>query len=159
MGQTLKLTNFSGEHVVFSRKESARKILGLVTDDPERSAAGLIQMYEHRWAVELFFQDSKPLLGLGQYQNRSYGAAVTQLPPDVGTGRDVLSNDSQIAQRSRLCWVIHSGWIITHSECVAQCTNDHLPRLREARPTCSWTYEFTKVPVPSHFVMGEPKRL
>jgi SRSO17 transposase len=67
-------------HVVFSRKGGARKILGLVTDAPELSAAGLIQTYEIRWVVELFFKDSKQLLGLGQYQNRSYGAAVIHLP-------------------------------------------------------------------------------
>jgi SRSO17 transposase len=65
--------------VVFSRKGDARKILGLVTDAPELSAAGLIQTYEIRSVVELSFKDSKQLLGLGQYQNRSYGAAVIHL--------------------------------------------------------------------------------
>jgi Transposase DDE domain len=50
-----------------------------VTDDPELSAVGLIPTYEKRWAVELFFKDSKQLLGLGHYQNRSCGAAVTHL--------------------------------------------------------------------------------
>ncbi len=75
----LKVSTLGGLHVVFSRKGSGRKILGLVTDAPELSAAGLIQTYESRWAVELFFKDSKQLLGLGQYQNRSYGAAVTHL--------------------------------------------------------------------------------
>jgi Transposase DDE domain len=66
-------------HVVFSRKGSARKSLGLVTDNPEQSAAGLIQTYEIRWAVELFFKDCQQLLGLGHYQNRAYGAAVIHL--------------------------------------------------------------------------------
>jgi hypothetical protein len=66
-------------HVAFSRKGAARKIRGLVTDAPELSAAGLIPTYEIRWTVELFFKDSKQLLGLGQYQNRSCGAAVTHL--------------------------------------------------------------------------------
>jgi SRSO17 transposase len=75
----LKVSTLGPLHVVFSRKGFARKILGLVTDDPELSAAGLIQTYENRWAVELFFKDSKQLLGLGHYQNRSYGAAVTHL--------------------------------------------------------------------------------
>jgi hypothetical protein len=32
-----------------------------------------------QWAVEQFFKDCQQLLGLGQYQNRSYGAAVTHL--------------------------------------------------------------------------------
>jgi SRSO17 transposase len=75
----LKVSTLGSLHVVFSRKGSAQKILGLVTDNPELSAAGLIQTYESRWVVELFFKDSKQLLGLGQYQNRSYGAAVTHL--------------------------------------------------------------------------------
>jgi hypothetical protein len=66
-------------HVVFSRKRSTRKILELVTDDPERSAAGLIQTDEHRWAVELLFKDRQQLRGLRQHQNRSSGAAVTHL--------------------------------------------------------------------------------
>jgi DDE family transposase len=63
--------------VVFSRHGAARKILGLVTDDPELSAAGLIPTYEKRWAVELFFKAAKPLLGLGHDQNRADRAAVT----------------------------------------------------------------------------------
>ena len=66
-------------HIVFSRKGQARKILGLVTDAPECSAAGLIQAYEKRWGIEQFVKDAKQLLGLGQYQNRSYRAAVIHL--------------------------------------------------------------------------------
>jgi SRSO17 transposase len=75
----LQVSNLGVLHVVFSRQGAARKILGLVTDDSELSAAELIQTYENRWAVEQFFKDCQQLLGLGQYQNRSYGAAVTHL--------------------------------------------------------------------------------
>lgn len=66
-------------HVVFSRKGAAHKILALVTDDSERSAAGVIRAYDRRWAIEQWLTDAKQLLGLGQYQNRSYWAAVTHL--------------------------------------------------------------------------------
>jgi DDE family transposase len=75
----LQVSTLGPLHLVFSRKGSVQKSLGLVTDDPELSAAGLIQTYEIRWAVELFFKDCKQLLGLGHYQNRSYRAAVTHL--------------------------------------------------------------------------------
>jgi DDE superfamily endonuclease len=66
-------------HVVFSCKGAARKILGLVTDAPELSVAGLIRTYEKRWAIEQWVKDVKQLLGLGHYQNRPYWAAVTHL--------------------------------------------------------------------------------
>ena len=68
-----------GLHVVFSRKGVARKILGLVTDAPDLSAADVIRTYDKRWTIEQWVKDVKQLLGLGQYQNRSYGAAVTHL--------------------------------------------------------------------------------
>jgi hypothetical protein len=66
-------------HLVFSRQGTARNILGLVTDDADLSAAGLIRTYDTRRAVEQFFKDRQPLLGLGHYQNRHYWAAVTHL--------------------------------------------------------------------------------
>jgi SRSO17 transposase len=75
----LEVSSLGPLRTVFSRKGTEKHILGLVTDDPELSAAGLIQTYEKRWAVEQFFKDSKQLLGLGQYQNRHYRAAVTHL--------------------------------------------------------------------------------
>jgi SRSO17 transposase len=66
-------------HVVFSRKGTANKILGLVTDAPQLSAADVIRTYEKRWTIDQWIKDVKQLLGLGQYQNRSYWAAVTHL--------------------------------------------------------------------------------
>jgi SRSO17 transposase len=65
--------------VVFSRKGMAKKILGLVTDAPDLSAADVIRTYDKRWTIEQWVKDVKQLLGLGQYQNRSYRAAVTHL--------------------------------------------------------------------------------
>jgi hypothetical protein len=75
----LQVSNLGVFPGVFSRKGSARKLLGLVTDDPEPSAAGLIQAYDRRGTIEPWVQDRKPLLGPGQYQNRPYRAAVTHL--------------------------------------------------------------------------------
>jgi SRSO17 transposase len=75
----LEVSTLGPLHVVFSRKGTAQHILGLVTDDSALSATELMQTYEKRWAVEQFFKDCKQLLGLGQYQNRTYHAAVTHL--------------------------------------------------------------------------------
>ena len=66
-------------HVVFSRKKTDPKILGIVTDDPNLSACQIIEAYDDRWSIEVFFKDTKQLLGLGQYQNVSLEAAVTHL--------------------------------------------------------------------------------
>jgi len=65
---------------VFSRKGRAQKSRWRVTDGPELSAAQLIQTDDRRWTLEPWVQDVKPLLGLGQYQHRSYGAAGTHRP-------------------------------------------------------------------------------
>jgi len=69
-----------GPHrVVFSRKGQDRHQLGLVTDDLRMKADDLVRTYAKRWSIEVFFKDVKQLLGLGQYQNGTYGAAVTHL--------------------------------------------------------------------------------
>jgi len=66
-------------HVIFSRKKGAPGPLGIVTDDPNLSAQAVIRAYDSRWSIEVFFKDAKQLLGLGQYQNGAYRAAVTHL--------------------------------------------------------------------------------
>ena len=76
----LRVSHLGPLHVVFSRTGTARKILGLVSDAPALSATGLMRTYETRWAVEPFFKDRQQRLGLGLYQNRPSGAAVTHLP-------------------------------------------------------------------------------
>ena len=74
-----KLSDLGKLHVVFSRKKGERRILGLVTDDPKLPVRQTIHAYDDRWSIEVFFKDGKQLLGLGQYQNVSYEAAVTHL--------------------------------------------------------------------------------
>jgi hypothetical protein len=66
-------------HIVFSRKNKERLVMGIVTDHPTLAAPKMITSYENRWSIEVFFKDSKQLLGLGHYQNRPYRAAVTHL--------------------------------------------------------------------------------
>ncbi len=75
----LKVSKLGQLHVIFSRQNGRRKVLGLVTDDPTLSTDQMIKTYNRRWSIEVFFKDSKQLLGLGQYQNLSYEAAVTHL--------------------------------------------------------------------------------
>jgi len=75
----LNVSDLGRLHVVFSRKKADPRILGLVTDDPKLSASQMIRTYDGRWSIEVFFKDGKQLLGLGQYQNVSYEAAVTHL--------------------------------------------------------------------------------
>jgi hypothetical protein len=75
----LEVSKLGPLHVVFSRKGTAKKILGLVTDAPALSAADAIRTYDKRWTIEQWLKDVKQLLGLGHDQNRSYWAAVTHL--------------------------------------------------------------------------------
>jgi hypothetical protein len=72
----LHVRNLGVLPVVFSRTGAARKVLGLVTDAPAWSAAGLLQAYDRRWDIAPWLQDTQPRLGLGPYQHRSYRAAV-----------------------------------------------------------------------------------
>src|SRR5215813_2302665 len=66
-------------HVVVARTGTARTPLGLVTDAPTRSALDMIRPDEKGWAIAPWINDTKPLLGLGQYPNGSSWAAVTHL--------------------------------------------------------------------------------
>jgi len=75
----LNVSDLGKLHVIFSRKNSEPRVLGLVSDDPKLSSSQMIQAYDDRWSIEVFFKDSKQLLGLGQYQNVSLQAAVTHL--------------------------------------------------------------------------------
>jgi hypothetical protein len=75
----LQVSKLGGLHVVFSRTGVARQLLGLVTDAPDRSAADVIRTYDKRWTLAPWRKDVKQRLGLGQYQHRSDGAAVTHL--------------------------------------------------------------------------------
>jgi hypothetical protein len=76
---TIAVSDLGPLHVIFSRKNHDKKTLGIVTDDPKLSAGQMIRTYDDRWSIEVFFKDGKQLLGLGQYQNVSFEAAVTHL--------------------------------------------------------------------------------
>lgn len=75
----LDVSGLGSLHVIFSRKNGERKILGLVTDNPKLKAKEILRIYSERWSIEVFFKDAKQHLGLGEYQNRPYRAAVRHL--------------------------------------------------------------------------------
>lgn len=75
----LEVSKLGSAHVIFSKKNSERKILCIATDHPKLKATDIIRSYDIRWNIEVFFKDAKQLLGLGRYQNRSYKAAVIHL--------------------------------------------------------------------------------
>lgn len=75
----LEVSELGSCHVIFSRRKDKDGTLGIVTNDKTISARGMIETYGERWNIEVFFKDGKQLLGLGQYQNRSYRAAVIHL--------------------------------------------------------------------------------
>jgi hypothetical protein len=59
------------------------EVIELIIDDSKKQKRGkameAVGWIRDRWSIEVFFKDSKQLLGLCQYQNYSYEAAVTQL--------------------------------------------------------------------------------
>ena len=75
----LRVGNLGPLHVALSRKEGEEKLPGIVTADPELSAAQVVGAYTERWSIEVFFKDLQERLGFGQYQSGSYRAAVTHL--------------------------------------------------------------------------------
>jgi len=66
-------------HIIFSRKNKERLIMGIAADHPSLTAPKIINSYETRWSIEVFLKESKQLLGFGHYQNRPYREAVTHL--------------------------------------------------------------------------------
>jgi len=75
----LEVSRLGTVHIIYSKKNSEKTILCLVTDHPQLKATDIIKSYDARWNIEVFFKDAKQLLGLGRYQNRSYKAVVTHL--------------------------------------------------------------------------------
>jgi SRSO17 transposase len=75
----MKVSKVGDVRIIVSRKNKNKKILALVTDIIDLPASEIIKTYAKRWTIEVFFKESKQQLGLGQYQNRFYRAAVTHL--------------------------------------------------------------------------------
>ncbi|MEK7691789.1 MAG: transposase, partial [Bdellovibrionota bacterium] len=53
--QWMDVSTLGRLHVLFSRKNKDRKVLGIVTDDCTLTGAQMIKAYDERWSIEVFF--------------------------------------------------------------------------------------------------------
>ena len=60
----------------FSRKGSNGKWRVFITTDTELSFIKMIEIYQIRWTVEVFFKEAKQLLGLGKCQSNDFDAQI-----------------------------------------------------------------------------------
>jgi predicted nucleic acid-binding Zn finger protein len=60
----------------FSRKGSNGKWKVFITTDTELSFIRMIETYQIRWTMEVFFKDAKQLLGLGRCQSNDFDAQI-----------------------------------------------------------------------------------
>ncbi len=60
----------------FSRKGSNGKWRVFITTNTELSFIRMIEIYQIRWTVEVFFKESKQLLGLGKCQSNDFDAQI-----------------------------------------------------------------------------------
>ena len=60
----------------FSRQGTNGKWRAFVTTDTELSFIRMIEIYQIRWTVEVFFKEAKQLLGLGKCQSNDFDAQI-----------------------------------------------------------------------------------
>jgi TusA-related sulfurtransferase len=65
--------------VVFSKHQSHRTVLAVFTTNTTLPAKRILEFYQNRWDIEVFFKMSKQNLGLKAYQNRNLNAIKTYL--------------------------------------------------------------------------------
>ena len=65
------------EHTVKgTKKAKSPPWVAFLSTDTRLQAATIIKKYTKRWSVEVFFKESKQLLGLGKEQSNSFQAQV-----------------------------------------------------------------------------------
>ena len=60
----------------FSRQGTNGKWRVFITTDTELSFIRMIEIYQIRWTVEVFFKEAKQLLGLGKCQSNDFDAQI-----------------------------------------------------------------------------------
>jgi hypothetical protein len=67
-GQSLKM--------FFSRQGENGKWKVFITTNTEMSFVKMIEIYQIRWSIEIFFKEAKQLLGLGKCQSNDFDAQI-----------------------------------------------------------------------------------
>ena len=65
--------------VVFSKHQTHRTVLAVFTTNAALPAKRILEFYQNRWDIEVFFKMSKQNIGLKAYQNRNLNAIKTYL--------------------------------------------------------------------------------
>jgi len=65
--------------VVFSKHQSHRTVPAVFTTNTTLPAKRILEFYQNRWDIEVFFKMSKQNLGLKAYQNRNLNAIKSYL--------------------------------------------------------------------------------
>ncbi|MGC9332478.1 MAG: IS4 family transposase [Bacteroidales bacterium] len=65
--------------IYFSRKGTNGKWRVFITTDTELSFIRMIEIYQIRWTIEVFFKESKQLLGLGRCQSNDFDAQIADI--------------------------------------------------------------------------------
>lgn len=63
----------------FSRKGTNGKWRVFITTDTELSFIKMIEIYQIRWTIEVFFKESKQLLGLGKCQSNDFDSQIADI--------------------------------------------------------------------------------
>ncbi|MCF8380864.1 MAG: transposase [Bacteroidales bacterium] len=72
------LVDYNGVSIrmFFSRQGTNGKWRVFITTDTELSFIRMIEIYQIRWTVEVFFKEAKQLLGLGRCQSTDFDAQI-----------------------------------------------------------------------------------
>lgn len=63
----------------FYRRTKRGKWVGLMTTNRSLSYIQALKIYSMRWSIEVFFKESKGLLGLGKYQTRNFASLIAEI--------------------------------------------------------------------------------